>query len=92
MSVTLTPHLEALVRKKVDTGLYRDADEVLSEALQLLDQRDQLQRLRASIAEADEQIERGEGVPFTPERFEQIKLNAQRKYETGHQPNPDVCP
>jgi len=90
--VTLSPQLEALVRQKVDAGLYDDADDVLSQALQLLDQRDQLDRLRASLAEADAQIDRGEGIPFTPEVFERIKQNARRKFETGHRPNPDVCP
>ena len=92
MSVTLKPDLEALVRQKVDSGLYHDVDEVLSEALELLDRRDRLQSLRASLAEADAQIDRGEGVLLTPVRFEQIKLNARRKYEAGHRPNPDVCP
>jgi antitoxin ParD1/3/4 len=92
MTVTLTPHLEALIRQKVDDGLYSDADEVLSEALQLLDQRDQLQRLRDSFVEADAQIDRGEGIRFTDERFAQIKLNARRKFETGHRPHRDVCP
>ncbi|MEA2524195.1 MAG: antitoxin ParD1/3/4 [Thermomicrobiales bacterium] len=92
MSITVTPKLEALIQNKIDTGLYSDVEEVLSEALQLLDQRDRLERLRASLAEADEQIDRGEGTPFTDERFDQIRLNARMKFEAGHQPNPDVCP
>jgi antitoxin ParD1/3/4 len=92
LSVILNPQLEELVRQKVDAGLYGDADEVLTEALQLLDQRDQLRRLRATLAEADEQIDRGQGIPFTREAFDRIKLNARTKFETGHQPNVDVLP
>ena len=63
MPVQLTPQLEDMVKQKIDAGLYRDADEVLHEALQLLDQRDQLQRLRTSLDEADAQIDRGQGIP-----------------------------
>jgi antitoxin ParD1/3/4 len=37
MVVTLTPELEDLVREKVETGLYRDAEDVVRHALQALD-------------------------------------------------------
>jgi hypothetical protein len=50
-----------------------------------------LERLRATPAEADNQIDRGVGIPFTPERFEQIRLSARKKFDSGHRPNPDVC-
>ena len=29
MNISLTPHLEALVKQKVDTGLYNSASEVI---------------------------------------------------------------
>lgn len=40
MQVQLPPALEALVRQKVASGLYRDELEVVSEALRLLDRAD----------------------------------------------------
>ena len=43
MSVSLTPDLELFVLQKVESGLYPSADEVLREALRLLDERDRLQ-------------------------------------------------
>ena len=40
MQVVLTEDLEDLVREKLATGLYRDASEVIAEALRLLDRFD----------------------------------------------------
>ena len=40
MNVSLTPTLEAFVRRKVDSGLYNHASEVMREALRLLVERE----------------------------------------------------
>jgi antitoxin ParD1/3/4 len=90
--VKLSPHLEEFVQQKIDDGLYRDAEEVLEEALQLLDERDRFERLRATLIEAKNQIARQEGVVFDDERFAIIQQSARRKLEAGQQPNPDVLP
>ena len=42
MNVHLTPELEQLVQSKVKSGRYHSAAEVVREALQLLEQRDEL--------------------------------------------------
>jgi antitoxin ParD1/3/4 len=88
MTISLTPRLEDLIREKVESGLYADADAVLTEALRLLDERDRFRRLRAALADG----EKGEGIRFTPELMEQIKRDADRMELEGKQPNPDVCP
>jgi antitoxin ParD1/3/4 len=88
MSASLAPRLQDLIREKVETGLYADADAVLDEALRLLDERDRLRRLRAALAAG----EKGEGIQFTPELMEQIKRDADRMELEGRTPNPDVCP
>lgn len=46
MNVSLTPELEALVHRKVDTGRYASASEVVREALRLMEARDQAQTLQ----------------------------------------------
>ena len=48
MNVSLTPHLEALVRGKVESGLYNSSSEVIREALRLLDERDRVREMRLS--------------------------------------------
>jgi len=59
MSVEMTPELENLVESILDAGGYRDENEVLSEALHLLQQRD---RLRAEINKGIEELDRGERI------------------------------
>ena len=54
MHVSLTPKLEGLVRRKVESGLYNNASEVVREALRLMVEQDQvydikLERLRGAI-------------------------------------------
>jgi antitoxin ParD1/3/4 len=54
MQVTLTPELEELIRRKLESGFYDDASEVIREALRLLAARDELdqlklERLRAAL-------------------------------------------
>jgi antitoxin ParD1/3/4 len=46
MQISLTPELEELVRRKLESGLYGDASEVVREALRLLAARDELDRLK----------------------------------------------
>jgi len=46
MNISLTPELEAYVVSKVQTGRYTSASEVVREGLRLLEEQDQLSRLR----------------------------------------------
>jgi hypothetical protein len=51
-----------------------------------------LQRLRASLVEADAEIERGEDVEWSPELIERLNREADEMFKQGIQPDPDVCP
>lgn len=69
MNVSLTPELEQLIHKKVETGLYLSASEVVREALRLLEERDKLQALkfeevRREIQIGIDQADRGEVGPL----------------------------
>jgi antitoxin ParD1/3/4 len=46
MNVNLTPELEKLVRRKVASGLYTSASEVVREALRLMEEQDQMRAVR----------------------------------------------
>lgn len=68
MNVSLTPELERLVQEKVASGLYSSASEVVREALRLLQERDELRRLRfqelqREIAKGIDAADRGELIP-----------------------------
>jgi antitoxin ParD1/3/4 len=77
MNVSLTPELERLVQEKVASGLYNSASEVVREALRLLQERDELRRvrleeLRREIAVGIEAADRGDLVP-ADEVFAQLR-------------------
>jgi antitoxin ParD1/3/4 len=93
MSVTLNPEVEAKVRQMVEEGLYADADTVVQKAIELLDERDRkLKWLQSAIAASDEQITRGEGIPYTPELLEEIDREVDDRFQRGDIPHPDICP
>ena len=92
MNVNLTPRLEAMVRQKVDSGLYNNASEVVREALRLLEERERVQHLRSLLAVGLEQEQRGELFDLTPELIDGIDRRAEERFDRGELPNPDVCP
>ena len=83
MNVTLTPDLEALIERKLGEGGYRDASEVVQEALQLLAERDAHDRLRAELQIGLEQILRGETVEYTPAFVERMLQESREHAERG---------
>jgi antitoxin ParD1/3/4 len=65
MNVNLTPELEALVRRKVESGLYNNQSEVVREALRLLSEQDKVREshvtaLQQALVEGLAQADRGE--------------------------------
>jgi antitoxin ParD1/3/4 len=63
MNVRLGKHFEEMIRSKVESGLYANASEVVREALRRFEvHEEKLARLRAKIAVAEAQFERGESI------------------------------
>lgn len=67
MNVNLTPELEALVHRKVRTGRYNSASEVVREALRLFEEKEHLRELqvrdiRKKIDQGWASLARGETV------------------------------
>ena len=67
MNVSLTPELEQLIQERVRSGRCTSASEVVREALRLLQDRDELRRLRmdqlrAKVVAGLDSLDRGEGV------------------------------
>lgn len=58
MHISLTPKLEELVREKVDSGLYNNASEVVREALRLMQEHDEIRRLK--LERLRDELARGE--------------------------------
>lgn len=92
MSITLTPRTEALIQEKLESGRYASADEVIEEAVKLLEARERFERLRASLIEAEEQIRQGKILELTPELRQRIRDGDIATAHTGIPPDSDVCP
>ena len=81
MNVSLTPELEKLVTRKVESGLYQSASEVIREGLRLLDDHDRLRELHLSevrnkIQTGLDQLDRGEGIPGDQAHTRIFKTNS----------------
>ena len=84
MHVELDPQLEALIRRQVEAGDYRDAGEVIREAIRLMDERDRrVQQVRADFSIALAQMERGELIEFTPELVDRLSREAEENARIG---------
>ena len=93
MAIQLPADLETRIRQKVERGEFPDTSAVIREAMRLLDtQEEQLALLRAKLQIGLDQLDRGEGAPFTPELMAQIQQDADELFRRGEQPNPDVVP
>jgi antitoxin ParD1/3/4 len=92
MTVTLTRQHEDLVERLVASGQYEDAEEVIGQALRLLEEHERLQQLWAKIQIGLDELDRGESVEWTPELMEQLKREGDEMYRRGELPDPDVCP
>jgi antitoxin ParD1/3/4 len=78
MNINLTPRLEELVRRKVSSGLYNSASEVIREALRMMEAQEQLrtvklERLRQDIREG---LESG---PTTPWDMAEMKQQGRKR-------------
>jgi antitoxin ParD1/3/4 len=93
MAIQLPADVEARIRQKVERGDFPDAGEVMREAMRLLDaQERQLSVLRTMLQSGIDQLDRGEGVPFTPQLVSQMRREAAERFRRGERPNPDVVP
>jgi Arc/MetJ-type ribon-helix-helix transcriptional regulator len=75
MDVTLSKASEALVERLLEAGGYRNVEELLGDALELLAQESaDLSDLEDSVIEAFAEIDRGGGTVLTPKLADEILL------------------
>jgi putative addiction module CopG family antidote len=92
LTAPLTPEIEEMIRRTVESGRFADEREVVLEALRVFDEQERLQRLGEALAIGLEQIERGEEAEYTLELLEQIDQAASRQFKAGKVPKSDVVP
>jgi antitoxin ParD1/3/4 len=80
MEVHLTEDLAKLVQEQVESGRYGSADEVISEALHVLEQWDQELEARATAFKAEIEKRLADG-PATPMDFAAVKRTMREQAE-----------
>jgi len=93
MHINLSQEMEQYLQSKVGAGFYSNASEVVRDAIRRMREEDEkLAALRAAVQIGDDQLDRGEGVPYTPERLAAITEKAFANARQGKKINPDVTP
>jgi putative addiction module CopG family antidote len=90
MTRQLAHEHEARIKRMLDSGSFTDVDQVIGEALDLLEERER--RLQALRAKLQVGFDSGEGIEYTPELMDEIEREAEEAYRRGEKPSPDVCP
>jgi len=80
MGVHLSANLERRIQEKVESGRYRSSDEVISEALHALDERDQELDARATAFKEEIETRLASG-PATPMDFSALKKKIREEVE-----------
>lgn len=83
MNIYLGDHFDALIRKRVESGRYAHASEVVREGLRLLEAQERLRVLRDALEVAEAQVARGETVEFTPELMDRLSREATENARLG---------
>lgn len=83
MNVSLTPQLEELIKKKLKSGLYNSASEVIREALRLLEEQDRLkemklEELRKEVLAGLNQLDQGKAKPLDESAAKRIKARGRK--------------
>ena len=92
MHINLSQKMEQYLQSKVSTGSYNNATEVVCDAIRRMREADEkLATLRAAVQVGDDQLDRGEGVAYTPERLATITEKAFANARDGKKINPDVA-
>lgn len=94
MHVRLPEVDENYIKGKVERGFYTSENEAVRDAVRRMrEEEERIARFQAAVRIGDEQIERGETVPYSQELMEQIGQRAVERAQQGKKiDNPDVLP
>ncbi len=73
MHINLSTEMEAYIKAKVGSGFYGNATEVIRDAVRRMQAEDaRVKALHSAIAVGQSELDRGEGIAYTPELMSQI--------------------
>ena len=93
MHVNLSPEMEGFIRSKVDSGSYGNATEVIRDAIRRMQAEEaRIAAWQAAIRKGDEELDRGEGIPYTRDTLKAITESALSAMHSATPMDPDVLP
>jgi antitoxin ParD1/3/4 len=93
MHVNLSPEMEGFIKTKVATGFYGNATEVIRDAIRRMQAEEgRVAAWQAAIKIGDDQLNRGEGIAYTPETLNDITQSAISAMHSGTPTSADVLP
>jgi antitoxin ParD1/3/4 len=93
MHVNLSTEMESYIKAKVGSGFYGNATEVIRDAIRRMQaEEDRIAAFRAAVAKGDAELDRGEGVAYTPELMQSITQTALTGMHSDKPIDPDVLP
>lgn len=93
MHVNLSPEMEGFIKTKVAGGFYGNATEVIRDAIRRMQaEESRVAAWHAAIKVGDDQLNRGEGIAYTPETLNDITQSAISAMHSGTPMDADVLP
>lgn len=93
MHINLSAEMESFIKGKVATGFYGNATEVIRDAIRRMQaDEDRVQAWKAAIRQGDDELERGEGIAYTPKALNDITDAAIGSMHSDKPIGPDVLP
>ena len=93
MHINLSSEMEGFIKGKVASGFYGNASEVIRDAIRRMQaEESRIAAWHAAIKKGDDQLERGEGIDYTPETRKDITKRALNAMDSDETMDPDVLP
>jgi antitoxin ParD1/3/4 len=93
MHVNLSAEMEGFIKTKVASGFYGNATEVIRDAIRRMQaEESRVAAWQAAIKQGADQLERGEGVDYTPDALIDIAQSAISAMHSGRPMDADVLP
>ncbi len=93
MHINLSVEMEGFIKSKVASGFYSNATEVIRDAIRRMQAEEtRISAWQSAIKQGVDQLDRGEGIAYSPAVLENITQSAIEAMHSGKPMDADVLP